>query len=291
MREKLHKLLPKELLQEEFNKGLWHKDIAKKYRVPWRQIYYLVEDYGLKIPRKNKKKEIIKYKCSKCGKEFKVLHNGLCNNCLNKQYYIETEKFINSTNSCIHDKIIKLRKLGKSHSEIVKEIGCAKSTVSYHCNIKTKQDCYKRSKQNRNGSKKWLYNLIDKVNNFKIIRKIGRKNNYSNDWNKKLRTAVSGFRLSTNNIMEKYYTYKDVIEKFGYKVKCELTGRIIDIKRDNYHLDHIIPVSRGGTNDLSNMAFTIPEANFAKGNMLNEEFVALCKEVCENFGYEVNKKE
>jgi CRISPR/Cas system Type II protein with McrA/HNH and RuvC-like nuclease domain len=90
----------------------------------------------------------------------------------------------------------------------------------------------------------------------------------------------------------KNYTYKDVIEYFGgTTVKCELTGRNIDLLVDDYNIDHIIPVSRGGSNELDNMAFTIPQANAAKSNLTNEEFVALCKEVCENFGYEVIKKE
>ena len=84
------------------------------------------------------------------------------------------------------------------------------------------------------------------------------------------------------------YTYKDVINHFGGTVvKCELTGRTIDLTKDDYNIDHIIPVSRGGSNELDTMAFTIPIANAAKSNMTNEEFVALCKEVCENFGYVV----
>lgn len=89
----------------------------------------------------------------------------------------------------------------------------------------------------------------------------------------------------------KNYTYKDVIEYLGgTTVVCKLTGRKIDILVDDYNLDHIIPVSRGGTNELDNMAITIPEANVAKGNMTNEELVTLCKEICEHFGYKVTKE-
>lgn len=88
------------------------------------------------------------------------------------------------------------------------------------------------------------------------------------------------------------YTYKDVIDYFkGTTVTCELTGRIIDLTKDDYNIDHIIPVSRGGTNELDNMAFCIPEANAAKNNLTNDEFIALCKEVCEHFGYKVIKIE
>ena len=88
------------------------------------------------------------------------------------------------------------------------------------------------------------------------------------------------------------YTYKDVIEHFGGTiVTCELTGRKIDLTKDDYNIDHIIPLDKGGTNELDNMAFCIPEANAAKSNLTNDEFVALCKEVCEHFGYKVTKIE
>jgi len=291
MREELHKLLPKELLQEEFNSGLWHKEIAEKYNISWRQIYYLVEDYGLNLPRKNQKKIKPKYKCSRCGKEFTILHDGICNNCLSKQQHLETEVHISTDLSPMHSKILELRKEGKSYSEIAKEVGCNTSTVSYHCNINTKLGYNKRAKKNRNGLKKWLYTFTDKVYTFRTAKRKGNYISCCEDWNKKLRTAVSKFRSKNMNNYKYYYTSKDVLTYFGTKVKCGLTGREIDITKDDYHLDHIIPISRGGTNDLDNMQFTIPEANYAKGNMLNEEFVQLCKEVCEHFGYEVKKKE
>jgi len=291
MREELHKLLPKELLQEEFDKGLWHKDIAEKYKVSWRQIYYLVEDYGLKIPRKNQKKEITKYKCSRCGKEFRVLYNGICNNCKNSLQHIENELFIDSNNSPIHEKILELREIGKSYSEIAKEVNCSRSTVSYHCNQDTKNDVRKRTRWQIE-QESWKYKLLKAIGNFKK-RKMGTgRNNHQEDWNKKLRTAVSHFRRRLQNMPTKNYTYKDVIKHFGGTiVNCALTGRKIDILKDSYCIDHIIPVAKGGTNELENMAIVIPEANAAKSDLTNEEFVALCKEVCEHFGYEVKKKE
>ena len=88
----------------------------------------------------------------------------------------------------------------------------------------------------------------------------------------------------------KNYTYKDVINHFGgTKVKCALTGRDIDITKDSYSLDHILPVDKGGTNELSNMEIVCPEANMSKSNMTNDEYINLCIEVLTNFGYKVSK--
>lgn len=86
------------------------------------------------------------------------------------------------------------------------------------------------------------------------------------------------------------YSYKKVIEKLGgTKVNCYLTGTPIDIEKDDYCLDHIIPVSKGGTNDLSNLGITIPSVNYAKSDLTVDEFISLCKSVLEYNGYTVNK--
>lgn len=44
--------MTKELLEQEFKNGLWHKDIAKKYGVNPRTIYEYVKKWNLHIPRK-----------------------------------------------------------------------------------------------------------------------------------------------------------------------------------------------------------------------------------------------
>lgn len=292
MREKLKTLLSKEVLEEEFKKGLWHKDIAEKYNVSWRQIYYLVKDYNINIPRKNKKKIIQKHQCKKCGKYFKVVNDeGYCFNCEQSLSKLYTEQYSDGINTDLHEKIINLRKSGLSYSKIANKLHCNKSTVSYHCNQKTKDNVSIRTLR-RKQEDLWKHKLIHALDDFKRRSAGNGKHSTNKDWNKKLRTSVSHFRLRSGNRPIKNYTYKDVIDYFnGPIVTCALTGRKIDILKDDYHLDHIIPVSKGGSNELDNMEFVIPEANNAKSDLTLEEFVCLCKEVCENFGYEVSKKE
>lgn len=70
------------------------------------------------------------------------------------------------------------------------------------------------------------------------------------------------------------YTYKEALEHLGgTKVKCYITGIPIDIEVDDYQLDHIIPVSKGGTNDICNMGITLPVINQMKGNLSTEELL------------------
>lgn len=38
-----------------------------------------------------------------------------------------------------------------------------------------------------------------------------------------------------------------------------------DVEQDNWHLEHLTPLARGGTNDASNLAVSCPPCNLAKG--------------------------
>lgn len=44
-------------------------------------------------------------------------------------------------------------------------------------------------------------------------------------------------------------------------------------------LDHITPVSKGGTDTVDNLAIVLSSVNSAKGTMTLEEFVAMCRMV------------
>lgn len=70
----------------------------------------------------------------------------------------------------------------------------------------------------------------------------------------------------------KTYTYREALKYLGgTNLTCYLTGTPINILTDDYQLDHIVPVSKGGTNELSNMAITCVEINQMKGGLTNEE--------------------
>lgn len=74
------------------------------------------------------------------------------------------------------------------------------------------------------------------------------------------------------------FTLEDVIDKVGENPLCYLTGQPIDIsKPSTYEFDHIIPKSRGGTNQLDNLGVCLKLANRAKDSMTPDEFLNLCK--------------
>ena len=78
------------------------------------------------------------------------------------------------------------------------------------------------------------------------------------------------------------FKVQDLIDKIGDNPVCYLTGRPINLEEGRfYHLDHILPKSRGGDNSLENCGLTCKPANQAKTNLTLEEFVQLCREVVE----------
>lgn len=82
----------------------------------------------------------------------------------------------------------------------------------------------------------------------------------------------------------RYKELLDLMERQEWK--CALTG--IPIKfEDELHLDHIIPKSKGGTNDISNLRWVLREANQSKGDLLDEEMKTLFTKILDSMnGYQ-----
>ena len=169
------------------------------------------------------------------------------------------------------ESILKLRKQGLSYDEIAKKVDCSKSTISYHCGAKSSE---KKRVQSQHTNP-----LCKKVNNF--------RSRCTAEAYRTFRTKVKGFKgrfkrgtYSRVNNISIPYNCKDVVKKIGNSPTCYLTGRKIDLNcPSDYHLDHIIPTHKGGTNNLSNMGICCAEANQAKGALNLDEFYDICEEV------------
>jgi len=68
---------------------------------------------------------------------------------------------------------------------------------------------------------------------------------------------------------------RKLIEQQGYR--CALTGR--ELTPDTAFVDHVTPVSRGGSNVIENLQVVHADVNEAKGTMTQEEFIQLCRDV------------
>ena len=179
--------------------------------------------------------------------------------------------------------ILALRAEGKSYDQICVELNCSKSTVAYHCSETARENQHKRQQKLRQDNV-----LLKKVENFKQVRKqSGNKLEQTCTTDELLSNKVRKFREKKLAKNDKF-TYKDVIQKFGEKTTCYLTGRPINLQEPRtYQFDHIVPVSRGGENTFSNLGLACKEANVGKSDMLIDEFINLCKDVLKHHGYKI----
>jgi len=62
------------------------------------------------------------------------------------------------------------------------------------------------------------------------------------------------------------------------KGRCAYTGRKLKYDRTT-HIDHIIPRSKGGSNNPDNLQFVCEDANLAKNSLTHNQFIELIKDI------------
>ena len=59
--------------------------------------------------------------------------------------------------------------------------------------------------------------------------------------------------------------------------RCALSG--VELSPETARLDHITPVSQGGSDEISNLQWLHVDANTAKGTMAQDQFILMCRRV------------
>jgi len=192
----------------------------------------------------------------------------------------------------LKDDILKLRGEGLSYRQIEYRLGCSKGTIAYHCGAGQKAKVLGRTRKRR------LCPLRTKMEAFKY----GKKKKFSDPFvevfgSKKniLRDKLIHFaRIGTKANRMGYrfmFRLKDLVEKIGDDPRCYWTGRKIDLtSRRSYHLDHLVPRSRGGDNSLENCVLACREANQGKGDGMGGEYIQTSCEVAVHRGKEILAK-
>lgn len=272
---------------EELISSNWHrKEIAEFFHVSEKTISKWVKEYGLTFKKETKQKEV--HKCERCGKEYvqSKYHPYCCKKCaglINFTIYEEPKTELGK-------KIVELRMLGKSFKEISDNLNCSKSTVAYYCSKDNKINKLEYQKATIN----YIKSIQKRVTAFQNRKSRNKVRFKCKDFNQSFRTRVSNFignwEQSNKMKAEKRFGYKEVLDYIGgWETKCYLTGRPLNLKTDDYEFDHIVPISKGGSCELSNLGVTCAEANQAKADTKLEDFIQLCKDVLVNYGYKVEK--
>jgi len=86
-------------------------------------------------------------------------------------------------------------------------------------------------------------------------------------WRARLWSARHGVKVTEQQLVELWNQQHAM---------CALSARALEA---DAHLDHIIPASRGGTHDISNLRWLDPAINVMRGAMSDETFIALCTDI------------
>lgn len=116
----------------------------------------------------------------------------------------------------------------------------------------------------------------------KKYRKTPQHIAYNRDrWlNRSLPQKLCIFRRSDPHSKDPLLTPENFRTKVGVNPICYLTGKPINLDNWNeYSLDHIIPVAKGGKSTLENCGLTTRQANSAKTDLFVAEFLELCQQV------------
>ena len=72
------------------------------------------------------------------------------------------------------------------------------------------------------------------------------------------------------------HTSTDILNLFELQSgKCPYCkAKLCKTKRNSFHIDHVIPLSKSGSNDISNIQLLCPKCNMSKKDKLPEEFAA-----------------
>jgi 5-methylcytosine-specific restriction endonuclease McrA len=175
----------------------------------------------------------------------------------------------------LSEKIIELRALNYSYNKIVSLLGCSKSIISYYVGKDQKEKSKLRGRNYRKNNilGKKIYRFCSKYE----VR--DQKLNINKNIKRILFSKIRKF-----GDYKPMFTPQQLLDKIGDNPTCYLTGRPINIAdSQSYHLDHIIPKSRGGDNTIDNCGIACSIANLSKSHMTYEEYVLLCKEVIKHY--------
>lgn len=189
----------------------------------------------------------------------------------------------------MREKILQLRSDGKSYNQIKEILGCSKGTISYHCGVGQQDKTKARTKKRReNPLKSKIDNFRHRKNN-ETNYELDEERKYFNESMRKFQKRDNTKKYGTDTTIKKTFNWKDVVEKFGEDTECYLSGEKVNLNENTYHLDHIIPSSKGGDNSLENLGILHKTVNIMKSDLTPDEVIEWCKKILLNNGYTVQR--
>ena len=196
--------------------------------------------------------------CAKCGST-DIMNDGRCRNC--RQIYMK--KYRDENQEEIKKSKKEWNKLNKEKIKDQSKRRCLKWRKLNPEKAKELSDKYIKNNPHKVkiSKRKWLDNNRVKhnisVSLWAKTHRIARRTHWQNYKARKLKNGGIFTKQEIDNLMK--------IQQ-GKCVNCQC-----DISK-KYHIDHIMPLSLGGRNDIKNLQLLCPHCNLVKGNKNPYEF-------------------
>lgn len=230
------------------------------------------------MPEKNGRVWYSVAKCKKCRELY--VCGKLCKSC--KASYDAQYRTIND---------MRLRELAKDWYESNKLIVAEKSRAKYYSDLdasrkKSRDNARKHAHEKTeyyrqyylaNKDRKTVYHYLDRLNNPEKYAD-RHKRHYSENKDKYFvkRHKRRALEQNSSGVFSAGIREKLFISQKGL---CACCGELLGTK---YHLDHIIPLSKGGRNSDDNVQLLTPRCNLMKHDKTPEEFEAYKKLLRDN---------
>ena len=187
--------------------------------------------------------------------------------------------------------------VGEIRRRCIEICGSAPSlgSISPHFNEETRKKIVERTKKYRSTIEGMINKRLHKFND-KYKMKSGIVEMLPNRYetvSELIRNRLKDVKGRNGMESKKYIEYWKknenltiVDEELEWRMPCKICGEelVINPKGENMQLDHIVPHTRGGTSELSNIVPVHKRCNQSKTNMTMEEMVELAKKVVKTHG-------
>lgn len=214
--------------------------------------------------KSNKTKDGHRSRCRECQKQDMKEYRSR-NKDVGKEYYEKNKDHILKANKLYRDKNkVEIYKKHKEYVELNKE-KIAKYKKDYELERKAKGIVRIRDAEKKRES--------DKSYRIKCKDSIREKQKI---WNKTEKGIICKKRNKANRRMREktgIITPADTNDFLKKNHSCYWCGKEIDKEYSKgYHLDHFIPLSKGGLNTIENIVLSCASCNMSKGAMMPEDF-------------------
>tara|TARA_B110000285_G_C14839435_1_gene474643 strand:- start:43 stop:720 length:678 start_codon:yes stop_codon:yes gene_type:complete len=168
----------------------------------------------------------------------------------------------------------------------------SKGSISPHFNEETRKKIIERSKKYKSSIEGMLNHRLHRLDARESIedRVVEMLPNRHENVQQLIRDRLKDVKGRNGMKAIKYVKYwedhkgLEKVSEIEWCMPCTVCGEelIINPKGENMHLDHIVPHSRGGSGERSNIVPIHKRCNQSKADMTMEEFVELCEKVIKN---------